>query len=144
MNRSREMLSASGMVSITSGLFKKISGQISGNRKKPIVLKDCLMSALAMFGLKYPSLLSFNDDCNNNELVQHNMATLYGVTDVPSDTYMRERLDEVDPEVLRKPFKKIFAEVQRGKVLERFEYLDGYYLASGDATGIFSSHTVHS
>lgn len=30
--------------------------QISGNRKKPITLTDCLMSALAMFGLKYPSL----------------------------------------------------------------------------------------
>lgn len=59
-----------------------------------------------------------------------------------SDTYLRERLDEVSPEILRPAFKKLFALVQRGRGLEEFEYLDGYFLASGDGTGQFSSSKV--
>jgi hypothetical protein len=137
------MLSASGMLLIAKSLFQKIKCQINGNRKTPITLTDCIMSALAMFSLKYPSLLSFNEDCNNSVVVKNNMSVLYGVKHVPSDTYMRERIDIVDPEAVRKPFKKIFSEAQRGKVLEQFEYLNGYYLASGDATGMFASTTVN-
>ena len=38
---------------------------------------------------------------------------------------MRTILDEVDPEELRKPFKNIFSELQRGKVLERMVFFEG-------------------
>lgn len=143
MNRARKVLSASGMLLMTKNLFQKIKGQVNGSRKTPVTLNDCLMSALAMFGFKYPSFLSFNENCAKSAMVKNNMSVLYGVNHVPSDTYIRERLDKVDPDELRKPFKKIFAEAQRGKVIEQFEYLNGYYLASGDATGMFSSSTVH-
>jgi hypothetical protein len=33
---------------------------------------------------------------------------------------MRERLDTISPRQLRQPFKKIFAYLQRGKVLEAY------------------------
>jgi hypothetical protein len=56
---------------------------------------------------------------------------------------MRERNDEVDPREVRKVFKKVFAQVQRGGGLEEFEYLDKHYLLAGDGTGFFSSDTIH-
>lgn len=144
MNRSRKMLSAMGMLSTVGNIFTKNKEPlVKGKRPKEISIHDCLMSALAIFGLKYPSLLAFNKASTSNRILQHNLLTLYKIKNVPSDTYMRERLDEVDPQKLRKPFTKIFADVQRGKALEQFQYLDAHYLLSGDGTGFFSSPEVH-
>lgn len=100
------------------------------------------MSGLAVFGLKFPSLLKF-DECSEEKNIKHNLRTLYHVQQTPSDTYMRERCDEVDPKEVRKVYKKIFSCVQRGKGLEEFEYLDKHYLLPGDGTGFFSSKTTH-
>ena len=100
---------------------------------------DVLMSGLAVFGLKFPSLLKYDQ---NRHTLDRNLLALYHITAPPSDTYMRERLDEVDPRWIRPVFKKIFAMMQRGKCLENFEFFDGYYLLSLDGTGEFSSSTV--
>jgi hypothetical protein len=56
---------------------------------------------------------------------------------------MRDRLDPLDPNILRPAFKKVFSLIQRGKDLENYQYLDGYYLLSIDGTGHFSSEKVH-
>ncbi|MCB1080530.1 MAG: transposase [Chlamydiia bacterium] len=61
---------------------------------------------------------------------------------VPSDTYMRGRLDLLSMENLAPAYKKLFALVQRHKALEPYSYLDGYYLISIDGTGHFSSRKV--
>lgn len=111
-------------------------------RSKPITLPDCLMSGLAVFGLKFPSLLKF-DEKKEEELIKHNLHTLYHVKHAPSDTYLRERCDEVNPIEIRKAFKSVFSRAQRGKVLESFQYLDKHYLLAGDGTGFFSSNTTH-
>ena len=104
-----------------------------------ISFTDVLMSGLAVYGLKFPSLLKYDQ---NRQTIDRNLLTLYHVNKPPSDTYMRERLDELDPLFMRPVFKKMFAKVQRGKCLEGFEFLDGYYLISLDGTGEFSSSNV--
>ena len=71
-----------------------------------------------MFGMKSPSLLAF-DGPKLEETVRHNLKTLYDVDRVPSDTRMREVLDEVDPRSIRETFGAVFHEAQRGKLLER-------------------------
>lgn len=71
--------------------------------KRTISLADCPMSGLALLGLKFPSLLQF-DQGIEDEVVSHNLRTLYGVERAPSDAYMREKLDEVDPESIRATF----------------------------------------
>lgn len=116
--------------------------QIPDPRKlseRGISFTDVLMSGLAVFGLKFPSLLKYDQ---NRQTIDHNLLTLYHLNKPPSDTYMRERLDELNPLFIRPAFKKIFAKLQRGKCLERFEFLDGYYLVSLDGTGEFSSSSV--
>ena len=143
VNKSRKYLSAKGLLSVIHGEFKKIKPprQLAA-RSNPITLTDCLMSGLAMFGLKFPSLLKF-DESRDEGRTKHNLRTLYNVKQIPSDTYMRERSDEVDPKELRKAYKKAFACVQRGKALEEFKYLDNRYLLPGDGTGFFTSNSVH-
>jgi hypothetical protein len=140
---SRKFLSAKGLLGVVYSQFQKIKAPRElVNRSNSITLSDCLMSAVAMFGLKFPSLLKFDEAKEEREL-KHNLRTLYHVEKAPCDTYMRERCDEVDPSKIRTVFKKIFSCVQRGKGLEDFQYIDKHYLLAGDGTGFFSSDVVH-
>ena len=144
MTQSRKHLSARALLELTREEFKKINPRVLAKRRnKPIELVDCLMSGLAIFSLKFPSLLQFEEQTKQAGLIKKNLKTLYQIEQVPSDTYLRERLDEVNPAEIRKVFKKIFANVQRGKALEAYTYLDGHYLMPMDMTGFFSSSNVH-
>jgi hypothetical protein len=127
-----------GLLEEVRVIFTKIPRIIT---RETISLTDCLMSALAMFGVKAPSLLAF-DGSRLEETVKHNLKTLYAVNKVPSDTRMREVLDEVDPKAIREAFLSIFHKVQRGKVLERYTFLEGY-LCLVDGTEIFNSEKIH-
>lgn len=137
----RKHLSIPGLIKTVHQQFSKIQDLREFKREVTIPLKDHLMSGLAVFGLKCPSLLSY-DRSRANEATAQNLRDLYLVETAPSDTYLRERLDEVNPDSLRPAFKKVFASFQRGKGLEEFEYLDGHVLISGDGTGQFSSGKV--
>jgi len=136
----RKRLSVPGLLEASRIRFSRIKDPIKDKTNFPIV--NCLMSAVAMFGLKYRSLLQF-DQNQADENIQHNLRSLYGVDQVPSDTYLRERLDEVDPKQLRPVFKACFSAIQRGKMLPLYEFLDGHYLISNDGTGMFYSEAVH-
>ena len=107
-------------------------------RKCPISLPDALMSAFALFALKDPSLLAFEERRNDA-----NMRNLFGIARVPSDTHMREILDPVEPRQLRPLFDDVFRQLQRGKALEPFVFYKGCYLLSLDGTGYFSSASIH-
>jgi hypothetical protein len=105
-----------------------------------ILLADALMATFAMFSLKDPSLLAFDERRHNPN---DNFRTIYGINRVPCDTQMRAILDAVDPDDLRPLFGDVFRRLQRGKALEPFVYLDGHYLVSLDGTTYFSSTKVH-
>jgi hypothetical protein len=100
-----------------------------------ISIGDALMSGFAMFCLKDPSLLAFEERRKEGD---PNLREVFGIDQAPSDTRMREILDEVDPRSLDKSFNDIFAQIQRGKGLEQLKFL-GKYLISGDGTGFFFS-----
>ena len=71
------------------------------------------MPALAVFKLKFPSLLQF-EEAKEKEPIAQNLKNLFGLKHVPFDTYMRERLDEIDPNDLRGAFTSTFSSLQRG------------------------------
>jgi Transposase DDE domain len=101
-------------------------------------LADTLMAGLALYSLKDPSLLAF---CRR--AVDHNLRSVFGLQAIPSDTQMREILDEVGPDQLRPLFTDLFRQVQRGKVLEDYVFLEGGYLVALDGVEYFCSHKVH-
>jgi hypothetical protein len=121
--------------------FQNISSPVE-RRERSISLTDCLLSGLAIFSLKYASLLQFDKD-KRIPSKAHNLKRLYGIEVIPSDTYLRERLDELLAFTLRDTFKVLLRWAQRSKVLEKFVYYNGYYLMSMDGTGYFSSHDIH-
>jgi hypothetical protein len=132
-------LSIKNLLRITKESFSQIHSE---KDPKEISTSDCLMSALAVFSLKSPSLLSF-DKQRQEETVQHNLQTLFSIKNVPCDTYMREVLDEIDPQMIRKVFLDVFHELQRGKLLEEYRFLEDSYLCLVDGSGIFDSEKVH-
>lgn len=137
-------LSARGLLQGVQQCFKKIrlSKKCGAGKEPEISLVDCLMSGLAIFSLKFPSLLQF-DIRKKEEVIRHNLKTLYGVERAPCDTQLRERLDEVDLACVRPAFKKVFSFLQRGKALEKYQFINGHYLLLADGTGFFSSKNVH-
>lgn len=135
----RKSLCADTLIPNIYSWFRKIPDPRKLPDKVSIAFTDVLMSGLAVFGLKFPSLLKYDQ---NRHMLDHNLLSLYRIKQSPSDSYLRERLDELDPLFIRPTFKKVFAKLQRGKCLEGFEFLDGYYLMSLDGTGEFSSNTV--
>ena len=108
--KTRKDLSADSLFRWVRSRFDCIGDSRSGS--VDISLGDALMSAFAMFSLKDPSLLAFDERrCDPND----NFRTIYGIDHVPSDTQMRAILDPVDPEDLRPFFGDVFRRLQRGK-----------------------------
>ena len=126
--------------------FDSLVGQVrdrfeqipDGRRNPEFSLSDTLMAGLAMFLLKDRSLLAFCRRC-----VDHNLRSVFGLKAIPSDTQMREILDEVDPLSLRPVFKDIFRQLQRAKVLEDYVFLEGSYLVCLDGVEYHCSKKVH-
>ena len=101
-------------------------------------MADAVMSAFALFALKDPSLLFFQERRNDE-----NIKNLFRVLNVPSDTQMRAILDPLEPDLLRPMFNDVFRQLQRGKALEPYTFHEGCYLVSMDGTGYFSSKKIH-
>jgi len=100
------------------------------------------MSGLAMFGLKYPSLLKFDEAYQDEARIRHNLRTLYGVERAPCDTQLRTILDPVVPGELHGAFRAVHRQLQRQRALKPYEDLNGYYLVSLDGTGQFASSAI--
>lgn len=141
MNRSdpslhqRRHLHFDALVSLARRRFEQVPEQ---RRAPHFSLADVLMAALALFALKDPSLLAF---CRR--ALDHNLRSVFGLLAVPSDTQMRTILDEVPPDRLRPAFTDLFRQVQRGKILEEYVFLEGCYLIALDGVEYFCSQNVH-
>ena len=138
----RQDISASGLYTLVQREFSNIE-DTRQSRKASISYVDTLTSAMALFALKSPSLLAFENDVRFNEHVQGNLRRIFHIGQVPSDTTLREVIDEIPTEQLRKPYTRIFSTLQRGKDLEPYVFMNGYYLVALDGTGYFSSSSVH-
>ena len=137
--RLRNHLNADALIDTVRREFEKLPDPRSVCPR--IELVDVAMSAFAMFSLKDPSLLAFEKSLTARD---HNLRSLYKIDNIPSDTTMREILDEVSPCTLRPAFRAVFSQLQRGKALESMTVLDGHYLLAMDGTTYFSSAKLSS
>ena len=132
----RKHLNTDALLDCCRKEFGKIADHRSGGVE--ILLPDALIAGVALFQMKDPSLLAFQ-----KRGADDNFRFVHGITRLPSDTQMREILDEVDPESLRPAFTAIFGQLQRGKVLETMRYLDEGLLLALDGVEYFCSDNVH-
>jgi len=107
-----------------------------------IELKDFLMSSLAMFSLKFPSLLKFEEEMKDRRNFSH-LHTIYGVERVPSDTRMREVVDEVATKNLDPLFNRLLEKAKRSGALKDFMLWNKTYLVPVDGSSYFYSDSIH-
>jgi len=132
-----KLLSADGLFALVRANFEQVTDPRAENAK--VSMPDALMSGFAMFSLKDPSLLAFDE----RRTTDSNLGSIYGIEQVPGDTQLRTILDDVDPNELRPAFRDVVRQLQRSKELDKFVFLGGSYLVSLDGTGYFSSKKVH-
>ena len=135
----RKHLNADALFSRIHRDMEKIPDHRGKNASIP--LPDVLMSAFAMFSLKDPSLLAFDQRRQEEPESIHGV---FNVEKIPCDSQMRSILDEVSPAHLRRPFRTVFHELQQGKALERMTRLGGYLVLAVDGTQLYSSEAIGS
>jgi len=132
-----KLLSADKLFALMRAAFEQVPDGRAENAK--VSLPDALMSDFAMFSLKDPSLLAFDE----RRATDSNLQSIYGIEHVLGDTQMRTLLDEVEPVSLRPVFKATIRQLERSQELDKFIFLGGSHLVSLDGTGYFSSKKIH-
>ena len=95
----RKYLSADGLVAVVRRCLRHENlVSVIGSE---YTWQDCIMSGLAIFSFKCPSLLQFEKDKQTEPTLRRNLRTLYQVKKAPNDTCLREHLDRVSPQQLR-------------------------------------------
>jgi len=136
----KKHLSFASLVDFISDLYLKVEDPRDATKVEHSI-RDTAMSAVAMMHFQSGSVLHFQRQLEE-EKRRSNLSTIFGVDKVPSDTQMREILDEVPSETARPAFKKYFSRLQRGKYLEPFQIFPGQYLCSLDGSQYFGSDKV--
>jgi hypothetical protein len=101
-------LSAHGLLTKVRKVFMDVKAPSRGAQGKPrsISIAECLMSALAIFKLKFPSLLQFEEQ-REEKIIKRNLKNLFQLERVPCDTYMS--ISHILPLSSIKPFKFFIA-----------------------------------
>jgi hypothetical protein len=104
-------------------------------------LHDCCQSAFAMMFFQDPSLNVFQERLQE-AFHLNNLKTMFNVTSTPKSTQLGTVLDDIPSNELEPLFFDFYRPLQRGKQLERFEFIDGKYLIPIDGVQYFSSNKI--
>lgn len=104
-------------------------------------IRDALLSAFGLFFSQHPSFLDFQRQINRKS-VRHNMASLFGVEEVPSDNQIRNILDGVPARHFDLVFDRIFTELAEAGELERFRSVGNELLLTIDGTEYHRSEKI--
>jgi len=135
----RVHLNADAIIAAIRKDFDKVPDHRARNAKIP--LADALMSSFAMFSLKDSSLLDFD---KRREAEPESLHSVYRIGIIPCDSQMRTILDETAVDYLRRSFRTVFHQLQRGKMLPRMTTLNGHLILAIDGTSYYSSEDISS
>lgn len=127
------------------GLFKWTKEQFdrfidTRGSNQSLSLGDCLQSGMAMFSLKDPSLLHFNNERPTRAV---NLRNIYKIGEAPSDTSMCRILDGLSTSPFDAVFKRLVAQLRSFGFWKEYEYFRKHLIASLDGVHHFSSEKVH-
>jgi hypothetical protein len=120
-----------------SGKFKRFKDIRAKNSK--IKLSDSLLSGFAMYSLKDPTLLFFN---NKRSARRANLKEVYQIDKAPSDSGMRTILDEVNLLNFRGVFRGLVDRLRKAGVWEVYQYYRGHMICSVDGVHHYSSEQI--
>lgn len=137
----KKHLNFSAMRKALSALFQEIDDPRQAG-KVDYRLHDCLMSALAMMFFQDPSVLAFQRRMQQH-LQDSNLKAMFAVENIPTDSALRQALDEVPTPTLHPAFSMLLGRLQRGRQLDAYKLESGHYLIALDGSQYFSSSKIH-
>jgi hypothetical protein len=114
---------------------------ITDTRQKAKVnypLRDCYLSAFAMFYLQDPSLLEFQRRFQHT-IQTNNLKTVFGVEQIPVDSQLRDLIDRHPHRPLSDVYSVLFDRLSDSGLLGRFQFLPDRYLLTLDGSQYFGS-----
>lgn len=122
--------------------FSNYCKKISDHRLNPeYLMQEVASSAFAMFMFKDKSMLEFQNKLQEKER-SNNLSTLFHLENIPTENQIRNVLDELSPEVFDEIYHEYFRRLQRGKHIEKFQVLNGYYTLAIDGSQYFTSKNI--
>ena len=105
-------------------------------------LRDCYLSAVALFFVQDASLLQFQRRFQR-KFQANNLSSTFGVSRIPCDSQFRDLIDRHDHQPILPSFADWIGRLQRCKWLQHFQIFDARYLITLDGSRYFSSESVH-
>lgn len=138
-------LTFEAIVALLGRTFERLPDARDPNRLT-YPLRDAAMSALACFFFQDPSLLAFQRRMQSRAN-RNNLETMFGVDAIPSDTQLREILDGVPTDPVRRLLGYVFERYRRSGWAAQFktsrEVGGGLYPMILDGTDYHSSASIH-
>lgn len=105
-------------------------------------IRDIGLSAFSVFFSQSPSFLAHQQSMQQSK-GSSNARTVFGLTDIPTDVWIRTLLDPVSPCSLEPVFRSVFQLLDDHSVLDTYRIFDGNLLVALDGTWFHSSERVH-
>jgi hypothetical protein len=121
---------------VCAGLPDRRTGPLRG---RGYTMADIGLSAFSLFFVGSPSFLAYQRKLEEGH-ARSNCQTLFGMTAIPTDAYIRLMLDGAPPAAFDPLF---FQAIATEGVLEPFRRLDGRVLIALDGTEHFCSRKIH-
>ena len=128
-------------------LVDSIAGYVAGIvdtrqlSKVRYTLRDCYLSAVALFYVQDRSLLQFQH-CFQRKFQANNLSATFGVSRIPCDSQFRDLIDRHDYAPMLPCFADFIGRLQRFKWLQHYQVFDARYLVTLDGSRYFSSELV--
>ena len=104
-------------------------------------LRDCYLSAVALFFVQDRSLLQFQRRFQR-KFQANNLSSTFGVSRIPCDSQLRDLIDRHDYAPMLPCFADFIGRLQRFKWLQHYQVFDARYLITLDGSRYFSSELV--
>jgi len=137
MKKSLESLSS--FDSLYHGVIGRIFSEIGDKRAENAHydLLDALKSGFAIYSLKCASLFSFRKRSKSED---GNLESVYGIQKIPTDNTLRNILDQVDSEKIRKGFAALFKRIKKIGILKNYSYWRNHLVVSIDGVDVKCCH----
>ena len=134
----QESLSVDSLIVNLRSRFDSFTDKRAKNSS--VSLTDILMSAYAIFSLKYSSLLQFE---MQNSLEKENLKHLFCLTKTCNDSQMRVVLDQVNPDDIRQFYPQNFKALEDLGIIKEYEFWKKYLIVAIDGVHHFESKKIH-
>lgn len=129
--------------SLVASIADHVAGIVDSRQFNKIryALRDCYLSAVALFFVQDASLLQFQRRFQRR-FQANNLSSTFGVQKIPVDSQLRSLLDRHDYAPILPVFANWIGRLQRCKWLQHFQIFDARYLITLDGSRFFNSESV--